>query len=363
MGIYTSLKAQLASGKNLALVTVLEGGPQFKAGDKLIVNESKTAAFSPGCTVYPPHFEPLKNAVHSYLKKEGRAGAFAGPGLLPVPAAQAELFVYPYAAPPRLIILGGGHVGAALNRLATELDFEVVVIDDRPEFASALAHPQADRLICAPFEEALEKINPGAGDYIVIVTRGHRHDLGCLKKVLTCNTAYTGMIGSRKRVAAQMALLKEEGFSPELLQTVHAPIGLDIGAVTEPEIAISILAQIIKTRRSLSPRAAGRPLGLKELVLLEGKKEDAVLATVLESRGSSPGKTGAQLLVYQNGTTLGTIGGGSVEKEVISKASGLYQNSSPLRLFFNLDAAAGAAEGMACGGTMQVYLELLKNAG
>lgn len=150
---------------------------------------------------------------------------------------------------PALIVAGGGHVGKALSVIADMCGFAVTVVDDRPEYASKERFPEAERVVRGRFEEALRDLPVDSNTYVVCVTRGHRHDEVSLRQVVGRPAAYIGMIGSRRRVGAVLQHLVGEGFDPEAVSRVHTPIGLDIGAETPEEIAVSIMAEIIRVRR------------------------------------------------------------------------------------------------------------------
>ncbi|MCJ7806492.1 MAG: XdhC family protein, partial [Clostridia bacterium] len=239
------------------------------------------------------------------------------------------------------------------------LDYEIILLDDRPSFANQISHPHAHRLICEPFERALAQIEPSSSDYIVIVTRGHKHDRICLEKALGREAVYIGMIGSRRRVNAQLKDLTESGYSEEQLSRVYSPIGLSIGAVTEAEIALSILAEITRVRRSSSSDEAIQYEVLQTLVQLEESSEQAVLATIINTKGSTPRKTGTQMIIYPDGSLKGTIGGGCAEAEVRREALHCFDHGQTGQVRLKLTADAAADEGMACGGLVDIYLELL----
>jgi xanthine dehydrogenase accessory factor len=270
-----------------------------------------------------------------------------------------QLFFHYLAPRPRLIILGGGHVGGALCRAAALLDYRIIIIDDRPAFAAEKSHPDAYQVICDRFENALDQLEPSAADYLVIVTRGHQHDRLCLEKSLDRQAAYIGMIGSRKRVEAQMQELQAKGYSSEQLARVHSPIGLSIGAVTEPEIAISILAEITAARRGLGKEETVQAELLTELERLEKAGDRHVLVTIVDTMGSTPRKTGSQMIVYPDGLLKGTIGGGCSEADARREA--LLQLAAGVPALFRqrLTADAAAEEGMACGGVMDLFIEPL----
>jgi len=155
---------------------------------------------------------------------------------------------------PTLLIAGAGHVGQAVARLAVELDFHIVVIDDRGDFASPERFPPGSELIVDDIAPALSRFAIDPSTYVVIVTRGHRHDQQALEAVIHSDAAYVGLIGSRRKARLILADLKDGGVPADRLYRVHTPIGVLIGAVTVPEIAVSILAELIQTRRRNAPK-------------------------------------------------------------------------------------------------------------
>lgn len=147
-----------------------------------------------------------------------------------------------------LYIFGAGHVSQYLLKVAKLVDFYAVVIDDRAEFANRERFPDADEIVVEDFESVFKRLNFTGSEYVVIVTRGHQYDAFVLQEVLKRDFKYAGMIGSKRKVRIILENLKDMGFSEELIKRVHAPIGLDIGAETPQEIAISIVAELIKER-------------------------------------------------------------------------------------------------------------------
>jgi xanthine dehydrogenase accessory factor len=150
---------------------------------------------------------------------------------------------------PRLVIFGCGHVGQAVAQIAALTGWELTVVDDRLTFANPDLFPVGTRVICDGFTRAIEVIQPGENDYIVIVTRGHQYDRVVLEALAGRKLAYAGMIGSRRRVRDLLENLESEGVSKEWLNLLHSPIGLAIGAETPEEIAVSIIAEMIQIRR------------------------------------------------------------------------------------------------------------------
>jgi xanthine dehydrogenase accessory factor len=156
---------------------------------------------------------------------------------------------------PMLVIAGAGHVGQALATLVSNLDFRVTVIDDREDFASAERFPRATR-ITGDIESELRKLNIDPNTYLVIVTRGHRHDGHALAAIIDSPAKYIGLIGSKGKIKTIFADLAQNGIAPEQLMRVHAPIGYEIGAVTVSEIAVSVAAELIAVRRGRDNRPA-----------------------------------------------------------------------------------------------------------
>jgi len=150
-------------------------------------------------------------------------------------------------------------VALPLAQLGKMIDFEVVVLDDRPRFANAERFPMADQVLAQPFRDTLRDWAIDSDTYIVLVTRGHSHDVDCLLEIIDSPARYIGMIGSKRRIKSVFKLLeKEQGIDPAKFERVYAPIGLDIGAENPAEIAISIVAEIVNVQRG------GRAISLSD---------------------------------------------------------------------------------------------------
>jgi xanthine dehydrogenase accessory factor len=170
------------------------------------------------------------------------------------PDGEVKAFVEVQVQPPHLIIVGAGHIAVPLASIAATCDFAVTVLDDRPQYAHVARFPTANQVIAGPFREeliALRNRSPfDKHTYIVLVTRGHQHDVDCLVEVLDDPLAYIGMIGSQRRIRAVFELLEQErNIAPEKFDRIYAPVGLDIGARTPAEIAVCIMAEIINVMR------------------------------------------------------------------------------------------------------------------
>jgi xanthine dehydrogenase accessory factor len=160
-----------------------------------------------------------------------------------------DVFIEPILPPALLYIFGAGHVSAALYKTAFSAGFDITVIDDRDSYANTQRFPQAREVIADDFDKAMSRLTPSEAAYIVIVTRGHRDDMRVLRWAVQTPARYIGMIGSKRKTITIFRELQNEGLNPELFNRVHAPIGLDIGAVTPEEIAVSITAELIAARR------------------------------------------------------------------------------------------------------------------
>jgi xanthine dehydrogenase accessory factor len=159
-----------------------------------------------------------------------------------------EVFIEPVEASPEVYVFGAGHVGYFVAKMAHEVGFKVHVIDDREKFASTERFGDSIDVIVHEIPAWLEAHRLPPTAYAVIVTRGHRHDLDTLRLLAPQNLRYLGLIGSRAKVKRIYDMLREEGVPPDTLRRVHAPIGLDIGAITPQEIAVSILAELIAVK-------------------------------------------------------------------------------------------------------------------
>lgn len=268
-------------------------------------------------------------------------------------------YIEPVARKERLIILGGGHISKELCSFAAKVGFSPWVIDEREEFANRERFPEAEEVIAAPYLETLEKIKINADDYVAIITRGHSCDGDCLLYILNHELPrYLGMIGSRHRVQAQFQMFREQGVPEEKLKMVHNPIGLNIGGVTPEEIAISILAELIAEKR-LNKKEQCIQTDLDEYMIeiIAENKRPAAVATIVQASGSTPRKEGAKMLVFEDGTITGSIGGGLGENVVIRRALALIGTGNSEVFHFVMDADVAARDGMACGGEMDVLIE------
>lgn len=178
-----------------------------------------------------------------------------------------EVFVEPILPQPIAYLFGGGHVSMAVARAAHAAGFGIAVVDDREAFANKQRFPMAQELFTS-YEEAFEKIRPNAASYLVIVTRGHKEDMRVLAWAVRTQSRYVGMIGSKRKVLSVYKALENEGYKMEEFERVYAPMGLDIGALSPEEIAVSITAELVAVRRN-SANAEHKKLKLERPTEIE----------------------------------------------------------------------------------------------
>ena len=299
-------------------------------------------------------------AVH----KDAAAGAVSG---RVTDIEGVRVFAETLGNEPELVICGAGHVSMPVIAIAKMTGFRVTAIDDREQFVKNALERGADRGMCMGFEEALSQI-PGSSDtYFVIVTRGHMSDAECLLNIVKKPYAYIGMIGSRRKIGMVRDALAEAKVPQNVIDSVHMPIGLPIGAETPEEIAVSIMAEIIGFK-SDKRRSRGIPAEVMAALAAEGRGP-AVLATIISKHGSSPRAAGTRMLVEEGGHIRGTIGGGCAEATVISYACEVLKEIrekgkeneafSPVIMDVDMTGKDIAESGMICGGVIEVMLEIV----
>lgn len=259
---------------------------------------------------------------------------------------------------PSLVICGGGHVAYYVYKVGIMVGFDVIVIDDREEFANKERFPEAKEVICDNFENALDNLKTGEDSYYVIVTRGHAGDAVCLDRILRKGSSYVGMIGSRKKVATVKESLRKKGFTEEQINSAYTPIGLEINAETPEEISISIMAQIISVRRNTSCESF---VNDEAIALIAETDEPVALSMIMEKNGSIPRGAGAKMAVTKSGKMAGTIGGGAIEFNARNKSMEISDKDvTPIAVTYSMKNEDAGKEGMACGGSALLYIEPIK---
>ena len=267
----------------------------------------------------------------------------------------------PFFKKEKMIIFGGGHIALPLCKMGAMVGFHVTVVDDRPSFANPARFPEADKVICNHFSKAFSELDISSNDFLVVITRGHKYDELCLREILSRQeTLYTGMIGSKKRVARVFDDLKNEGFDAGRIKRICSPIGLAIGAVTPEEISISILSEMIQRKRKdqrdtfLTNRS---DMAAEMIPFLAKVDMPSALVTVIEALGSTPRNAGAKMLVGEIGILGGSVGGGCSESEVMHKARSIIGTGKWEIVAIDLTSDDAEDEGMVCGGTMKMLIE------
>lgn len=245
----------------VALVVTKVSGPAM-VGGKLLVRESGDALGSLGDAVLD---SLVGNHASRFLASRDDTRMISVAEFDPnFPAARETNLLFERLQPaPRLVVCGAGHVGASLARLAAFAGYHTTLIDDRAMFLSRERFPeeQIELVVATDWNAALlEAIGNGRGVSVAVVTRGHNEDEQCLRVVVRASPDYVGLIGSKRRTSIVIDRLRESGVSEEQLNNIHAPIGLDIGAVTPEEVALAIMAEIVAERRG----GTGTPLSHKK---------------------------------------------------------------------------------------------------
>ncbi len=260
LSLFGQIDQALARGEAVALVTVVgaHGSTPQRVGARMLVYEDGRTIGTIGGGCYEQDaFGKARLALQTgrpTLAHYDLNDDFAQEQGL-ICGGQMDVFIDPIAPTPRVCIIGAGHVGFHTAHLAASVGFRVVVVDDRASFADAARFPTAERVDVADIPDWLRSAEIGPRDYLVIVTRGHREDLDALRAALARDTAYVGLIGSKAKIARLCARLGIEGLDASQLSRLHAPIGLDLGAISPEEIAVSIVAELIAHRRGrLRPR-------------------------------------------------------------------------------------------------------------
>ena len=254
----------------------------------------------------------------------------------------------------KIILCGAGNIALSVIRLAKFTGFYVSCIDDRESFTEEAEKGGADYAVCDSFGHALSEIPGGNNTYFIIATRGHSHDMECLRSICAKPHAYIGLVGSRKRANLIREKLSEEGITV----SIHAPIGLDIEAETPEEIAVSIMAEVIREKNTRG-KNSGYPAEILDAILqTNGKK---ALMTIIAKNGSAPRCEGAKMLLLEDGTQIGTIGGGFMEARILQKARGILASNTlrPSIIHEDLSDKNAAEEGMICGGNVDVMIEVI----
>jgi len=246
----------IEASEPFALVTITgsEGSSARHLGASMIVTQDRKVIGTVGGAV--AELQLIDQALDAL--REGKPRTVKMP--LPVCAGAITCFINVFTSPETLILLGAGHVSQSMARLGKMLGFKVVVVDNRPEYATKDRFPEADQFIVESWERALTQVAINENSFIVILTYAGEYDELALRKVINSKAAYIGMIASRSKAKSILARMQRDKIPNDLLRRVTTPIGFDIGAETPAEIAVSTMAQIIMLRK----KASGKSLSLTE---------------------------------------------------------------------------------------------------
>jgi xanthine dehydrogenase accessory factor len=264
--VFAALGEAMSRGEEVALVTIVSanGSVPQRVGAKMLVHADGRIVGTIGGGCYENEaLQKAREALRTrkpYTVRYELADDFAAESGL-ICGGQMEIFIEPIEPSPAVYVFGAGHVGQFVGRVAHDAGFRVHVIDDREKFANRERFPDAAEIVVDDIPGWLAKTSLPSSAYAVIVTRGHRYDLDTLRSLAPRPLRYLGLIGSRAKVKRIYDVLVEEGsVGIEQLERIHAPIGLDIGAVTPQEIAVAIVAQLIAVRRGKSDALAAASL-------------------------------------------------------------------------------------------------------
>ncbi|HEX6503039.1 MAG TPA: XdhC/CoxI family protein, partial [Terriglobales bacterium] len=254
MDIYEEIVKLRQQGRRGAVATIVNvrgSIPSFKTAKMLVRDDGSICGTIGGGCVEADVWQAAREVMESEKPRTLSFNLNQSPkydtGL--VCGGTLDIFVEPVLPPALLYIFGAGHVAASLYKTAHNAGFDVIVVDDREAYANRDRFPDAREVVADDFEQAMKRLSPSESSYIVIVTRGHRDDMRCLRWAVQTPARYIGMIGSRRKTAAIFKELVSEAVPAKLFERVHAPVGLDIGAVTPEEIAVAITAELIAVRR------------------------------------------------------------------------------------------------------------------
>ncbi|MFB3827169.1 MAG: XdhC family protein [Bryobacteraceae bacterium] len=254
MDVYEELVRLRRLGQKCALATIIEahGSIPSHRNAKLLVREDGSIAgtIGGGCVeadVWNAARQVLETEKPRLLSFNLGQDAAAESGL--ICGGQLEVYVEPVLPPPVVFIFGAGHISRALSQAATLAGFRTVIVDDRDAFANRERFPEAAEIHAGGYDEIFSRLAVNQASYLVIVTRGHRDDLRVLRWAAGTGARYVGMVGSRRKVIAIVRELEKEGLPPAAFQRIFAPMGLEIGAISPEEIAISVVAEMIAVRR------------------------------------------------------------------------------------------------------------------
>ena len=312
-------------------------------GSKAVIREGELVWVSRDTSFFKENLEQIKG-----INKAGM-----------VEIAGNRVYVEHICNKSKIVICGAGHTSIAMIKIGQMLGFEMVVVEDREEFADKAKNAGADRVCCEDFSSALSKFESDYDTYFVVVTRGHQWDKECIREILKKPYAYIGLMGAKRRVGFVLDAIRNEGYDEKKIDEIYSPIGLDINSETPVEIAISIFAEIISVKNAKN-KNVGYIDGMLEKI--DSSAERMVMATIVGKKGSAPRGVGAKALFLKDGSFVGTIGGGKAEHDIMVKVEDILKKDDDMQPYLlNVDLTDDEAsiEGMVCGGRIEVLIELV----
>ncbi len=255
MDLYEELVRLRRLGQKCAMATIVRVNgsiPSFESAKMLVRDDGSIAGTIGGGCVEAEVWNAAREVMETEKPKSlsfnlGQDAAYDN-GL--ICGGQLEVFVEPVIPYPCAYIFGAGHVSKSISRIANIAGFASVIIDNREQFANRERFPEAQEIYAAEYEEVFPKLNINSSSYLIIVTRGHRDDMRVLRWAIATQPRYLAMIGSKRKTIAVVKELEKEGIAREAFDQVYAPMGLDIGAITPEEIAVSVVAEMVAVRRA-----------------------------------------------------------------------------------------------------------------
>ena len=259
MDLFSEIVRLRKAGQKCALATIVEVNgsiPSYESA-KILVREdgSFLGTIGGGCVeaeVWNAAREVIQSEKPRHLTFNLGQDAAYDNGL--ICGGQLNVFIEVIVPQPHAIIFGAGHISKSLAKVSLLAGFGVSVVDNRESFANRDRFPDVDEVMAEEYEELFPKLNVNSSSYIIIVTRGHRDDMRVLRWAITTEARYISMIGSRRKVIAVIREFEKEGVPRESFERIHAPMGLEIGAITPEEIAVSVAAEMIAVRRGADPK-------------------------------------------------------------------------------------------------------------
>jgi xanthine dehydrogenase accessory factor len=258
MDIYAEIAKLRKEGRKAALATIIQvqgSIPSYESSKILIRDDGSIVGTVGGGCVEAEVWSVAQDVMREEKPRRLHFNLNAQPeynnGL--VCGGSLDIFVEPILATPTLYLFGGGHVSLSISKVAQVAGFETVVSDDREAFANRQRFPDALETHAGEWSTIFPQLKLNEFSYLVIATRGHKGDLECLRWAISTPARYVGMIGSRRKLIEFYKVLEAKGVTSEQLERVHSPVGLDIGALTPGEIAVSVVSEMIAVRRGISP--------------------------------------------------------------------------------------------------------------